>query len=173
MANYLYNGAELPDIDTVWTDKEAYPYAFIQTTTNGGACLRLSSGIPYCDGTYIRGENISYKGYDFFAGETVWAFYKTTANYTGPYFGIEHSLWASADILNEDGTVYLAASEPVPVGNNITIPDKASFMLGYLTGQRLRKMRVIEPVIEATQTEDELYISSARAVQIGEVLEVW
>jgi hypothetical protein len=29
MANKLYNGIELPDIDTVWTDKVTYPYAVI------------------------------------------------------------------------------------------------------------------------------------------------
>lgn len=32
MANFLYNGVELPDIDSVWTDKETYPYAYMEVS---------------------------------------------------------------------------------------------------------------------------------------------
>ena len=42
MANFLYNGVELPDINTVWTDKTAYPYAII---TSFDAALVGYSGV--------------------------------------------------------------------------------------------------------------------------------
>ena len=178
MANYLYNGVVLPDINEVWTDKETYPYACITIDTSNGYDLYIlscsavdmfitSGGVVANNGSgkfilyvLIADEDAAREN-DAVANEWCLA----GENEGNTLFGTPDSLiYSNRDILNTDGTVYLAASEPVPVDNNITIPDKASFMLGYLTGQRLRKMRVIEPVIEATQTEDELYSSTEYAV---------
>ena len=200
MANYLYNGVELPALPEY--DESAYPYAHLGTD-NGSSLgypdASVVSLLLYSVAGVVDADNanLTFTGpfscisYLFTDSQDIvnllvengvsatvgsWVALEQYERAEGDVDGMsldESLVWANYDILLNDGTIYLAASEPVPVGNNITIPDKASFMLGYLTGQRLRKMRVIEPVIEATQTEDELYISSARAVQIGEVLEVW
>ena len=112
---YLYNGVRLPPLPE-W-DKEAYPYAVLQGM-NTSYRFNVSSLPIYTvvnDGhEYVtvspdaEGDNWEFnKGYEawkrsIFGGGVV------------PIVAIP-VFWANYDVQYEDGTLYLAASEPVPV----------------------------------------------------------
>ena len=120
MANYLYNGIELPDINEVWTDKETYKYAYI-SEKNGAYYLTVSKIKKTVDNvegpilvdtlnTALLETTVSYK-----LSNDEWV------QYSGGYRFRSIPVWASVDIQYEgcegveDGTLYLAASDPVPV----------------------------------------------------------
>lgn len=120
MANYFYNGKELPDINTVWADKETYPYAYI-SEKNEFYYLTVSKivfAIDNVEGPYLVdttntatiGNTVSYKLTD-----DAWVQCSSTRFRSLP-------VWASVDVTYkncdgiEDGTIYLPASDPVPVG---------------------------------------------------------
>ncbi len=142
--NYLYNGVELPDINEVWTDKETYPYAVIYYYDAGMvdsslagqkmSMLLLISVQGYYTGGYAVDGSHKSKSFgvadsqevaDVFGDITgvsipvgVWGFAteeETTDDLT--YDEGASFLWSNHDILNTDGTTYLAASEPIPVGS--------------------------------------------------------
>lgn len=116
-----YDGAVLPNIDEVWTDKETHPYAFIVFA--GGLAqsyqLWLTPEITYgesgsgdwCFG-YVDGA-MYYSEYD---GE-----WKNPINSaTGGLYGtIDSVIWSNADILNKDGSVGHAKSEPISITKDI------------------------------------------------------
>ena len=125
---YLYNGVQLPDINAVWTDemKALYPYAYMYEMAGFGAyMIAFASFEMYKDGKQIFTKT---------AGEVIHATY-LPGMYDDWYSdGIAQEVkenelafdeeedqfftaisWTSHDILNTDGSVYLAASEPVPV----------------------------------------------------------
>lgn len=134
---FLYNGVRLPDIDSVWTDKETYPYAMIWR-------YRFPDGsqYPYADDkTRVYFSNLPFgtrKGYTadgrvmynpheeailhlvsrFPYGEVDWAV-GTEVNRLGAgsyYQDDVIFIWSNYDIIDENnGTLYLAASEPIPV----------------------------------------------------------
>lgn len=112
---YLYNGVRLPGLPP----RDAkYRYGYI---SNGFA------GIGRC---YVYAETITYgvneNGYYSVivpAGAGVTGLY-TNGQWETPTVIAEDKsitvpngswLWANFDVLNEDGTVYLAASDPIPV----------------------------------------------------------
>ena len=128
---YLYNGVRLPKLPE-W-DKMAYPYAFIREhesnimgshfrdatlyvlpkveyleADNGNWCVSLKNGYR---ASYIL---VSLTGeateYDYDGKE--WSVFED-----GTGFGavITDFDWANFDVLNEDGSTYLATSDPVPV----------------------------------------------------------
>ena len=51
MGRMLYNGAVLPDIEALWTNKESYPYAFISCRydVDGAYWLYIVTDAPYTD----------------------------------------------------------------------------------------------------------------------------
>ena len=134
-AYYLYNGVKLP-APPDW-DEKAYPYAYILNLS--GSQLFLVLSIPFEYGTitasydgvtttitgmysyapaYTTGKAFGYMlredswvtvGADTWGGEEIgiyYGFWDTTAE----------AVWANTNINNVDsGTVYLAASNPVPV----------------------------------------------------------
>ena len=82
------------------------------------------------DGEYVRySVHLSH-------GETEWA-YKETANCESGDIILAYTdvQWTNTDIYNEDGTLYLAASIPVPVNP----PNPTAMMMGYMVGQAIRK----------------------------------
>lgn len=140
---YLYNGVQLPDINTVWTDKETYPYAILVGLP--GTMLGMGEDVviySICmvgaqptivhrtfgyvatvpSGTKIEGRSTtnSEDASNAISPELlpVWKWGVSEYREAGEnesLGGAEYMLWSSHDILNEDGTTYLAASEPVPV----------------------------------------------------------
>lgn len=126
MANYLYNGVELPDINTVWTDKTTYPYAIIYRGNSGKYALRVSDAPFYYE---VRDYGTTAPAFAGSAGaqlmdsvsvdpieDGVWG-------ELGPVYEAEVGLlystpfmWANHDVVYKDSTeVYQAASDPVPV----------------------------------------------------------
>ena len=113
---YLYgpDKVRLPKLPE-W-DKETYPYAFIYLDGYTGYYwlwafterpyrLNHTGFLAYPDGAVaIR--------WVLYTNETEWG-HKVENAQSGLFSA--SSLWANFDILNEDGTVYLAGSAPVPV----------------------------------------------------------
>ena len=128
---YLYNGVQLPDINKVWTDKETYPYAYMElviSSTQTGTVLVLTSN-PMFVGTDSNGNfssmlTASTKVFSYSTLVEDGASWDIMNNYTNdeedPFSNLDNdiisALWANYDVMNrDDGSVYLAASDPVPV----------------------------------------------------------
>ena len=122
MANYLYNGIELPDINEVWTDelKAQYPYAIINRSEDYledyGSTMLISI---FTEPPYATTSTINLKpayGIDYYLdGEGSWQFYEA---FEGITIRLPQSayVWSSYDITNKDGdTVIFPYSEPIPV----------------------------------------------------------
>ena len=128
---YLYNGVRLTDINTVYTDelKVKKPYAVIVDNSDGTYfmyCFTAPLTAVEIDGTiklFVLPPE-TYPTYSYSCRhykDGVWekpiAFSDMTNNNNK---GKDDSFWRGAfwanyDILNEDGSVYLSASEPIPV----------------------------------------------------------
>lgn len=112
MANHLYNGIELPDIYSVYTPEiqQTHPFAYIITLSGQYYLMahytEVNSG---ADGTMpLFGDGVK-----FIAENGAWV-ESSKIN----LFSVV--IWANADVYTEDGSVYLAASDPVPV---LTLTD--------------------------------------------------
>lgn len=136
----LYNGVKLPNIDAVW-DKETYPsactlgadgaYNLIITQY---AIVKKPTMLGFAEGT---SKSCSYK---YFTTEDAMAKFCEAAGITledAYAYGLkvgewvvcecmsdervaDDVFWTSHDILNEDGSTYLAASDPIPLdGMNV------------------------------------------------------
>lgn len=115
---YLYNGVRLPDIYKVYTPEiqKTHPYVFIYLDGYTGYYwlwaftkpiyrVNITGLLAYPDGAVaIR--------WVLYTDETEWG-HKIENAQSGLFTA--SSLWANFDVLNEDGTVYLAASDPIPV----------------------------------------------------------
>lgn len=146
MGNYLYNGIELPKLPE-W-DKSEWPYSLIFGQEHKGEIYytlvlmkkRPEYGAIYTGESTIhtvlaKGEtfytydylaNIKFSDAWYLIGEQTY----TNEEYDYYYLSFIDVIWTDTDILQSDGTVYLAASEPVPV---ITY-DKRSFLSGMAMG---------------------------------------
>jgi hypothetical protein len=116
MTNYLYNGIELPDINEVWTkiNKEHWRYASIFMSSSTRASLYFTQG-P-CRISSGNSERVDIPGgyhYSYWNGGT----WSDPTSYDEPFTSdnAKDAVWANFDILNTDGSIYLAASDPVPV----------------------------------------------------------
>lgn len=134
MANWLYNGIELPRLPE-W-DKTAYPYAFIFYSNLDMTYFLITFDkrpIAYyvhndyydTDFLYIGSpDNCSYQWWgssrDNWAERTepLWV------RKNSPGYGMtssEKELWANTDILFVDGTLYLATSNPIRLDSKLSI----------------------------------------------------
>lgn len=116
---YLYNGVRLPKLPE-W-DREKHPFAYVtfsKTLEDLGFDayhLHVSDTIEY--GVNESG-NRGIKGWSIASvnrhTDTNWNVMDISdASPSYPYY--QNSMWANFDVLNEDGSLYLAASEPIPV----------------------------------------------------------
>ena len=126
---YLYNGVQHPDIDSVWVDKVTYPHAVItaifrdntvyylwliskQTSIygeSGNEVWGVQEGDASCT-VYRSKAQGAWEAANLFTDGA-----NTRDDFGGYYISGITPIWTSHDILNADGTLYLAASEPVPV----------------------------------------------------------
>jgi hypothetical protein len=126
MLNYLYNGIKLPALPSV--DKSTFPYATIipiyelsgfQYVFSGKYGLRsTASPIFYRNSAgYINVNDINADlrviYYEFDGTEWVG---DGSVKELSTAFSANDVTWSNYDILNADGSVYLPASDPVPVG---------------------------------------------------------
>lgn len=146
MGNYLYNGIKLPDINTVWTDKETYPYAYITASTSPRRLILTATNkkVMRTNGTCMVTATSSYDNYTVYEltdGEWV----------SGTYSGSFIAVWCSEDlyyssVLSDDtdsdlaGTLYLAASDPIPV-TAAPAPDPFWMTMGWMVGRMIAGMR--------------------------------
>lgn len=114
---YLYGEEKvrlpgLPEWDTV-----TYPYAFIMPYSDypEGYWLQVASSGVYFNGSSCRFYNktVYYQNYQILDG--VWS-YKNEGSisaYNGALYTVP--IWANHDVTFNNGTVYLATSDPIPV----------------------------------------------------------
>lgn len=136
MANYLYNGMELPALP-----KTNHPIAVMNTALYGmlkKATLYLFSELEYTsiESSGDRGLLLTESNHVRFsatATDTEW----TAIDASAGSLNIKNIGWTSHDILNSDGTLYLAASEPVPI---VPTPPSAqtAFCIGKAFGRLIR-----------------------------------
>ena len=107
---YLYNGVELPDINSVWTDKVSYPYACIMKS----GTLFLTSKPLYCaDAGYVWVRyTCDYLSYQVSSG--IWQ-YSAGGTLYSQLMQSSFFSWSSYDVLYESGLTHLASTSPVPV----------------------------------------------------------
>lgn len=104
---HLYNGTQLPALPE-W-DKETYPYALIVWNKNNSEYMLLlqdSKETVDADGEYM----LFYESGIFYrANNGAWEIASADS------YDAVKPIWANYDILDSNGSVYLAASDPIPV----------------------------------------------------------
>lgn len=124
---YLYNGVRLPALPE--SDKETYKYAVITIYISTGVLFKSTASL-YVFKSYTYGRT-SDGDYAIHGADTLfWAcdIDKTTMTATGEWvqnhpdtsevwIGVsnQNTKWANFNLRNEDGSIALAASEPIPV----------------------------------------------------------
>lgn len=145
--NYLYNGIEAPELP-----KSTLPYAYIETGIFGIAkptlrftdekilATKIDETKTYC---WIK-AGTQYERYTIVDGK--WEYsssgtHEESANEEADGYVVLAVIpkWADYDIFYKDGTLYLAASDPVPVGSAPDIEPR-SFMAVLRMGQIVRAM---------------------------------
>lgn len=155
MTNYLYNGIELPALPE-W-DKTTYPYAYISQRVSDGAYVLVCTNSKV---QYVAISKMAYSNCDFaqyVAADDSFALEKTAVS-TNVYIQRQNNetlIWANVDVMQlSDNTVYLAASDPIPVSNP---PAPAPFwmLMGWLIGRAIAKnMRAPGGVIPEKPDEE-------------------
>lgn len=118
---YLYNRVRLPDISSVWTGKVDggnAPYGLICVDDIGYYVLATTAPLICVD------SQVCYRDLIFFfrwglidTGSTpaIWSQIETSGFSYDLSIPMDNCVWASYDILYEDDSVYLPASDPIPV----------------------------------------------------------
>lgn len=136
MADFLYNGMRLPGLPD--TDLP-FKYIFVlESTSSYTARLVLMNEIRVSNNStaIIVPANSQYYRITWGKEETAPASWGDVSNYSGVSDTLfKYILWTNFDLYNADGTVYLAASEPVPV------TDHNARIMGWIVGKRLAAQR--------------------------------
>lgn len=111
---YLYNGVVLPKLPE-W-DRETYPYAMIRCSQTDSAkyMLEVSASAIAFDALPAEGVRIDPPSAQYATRDDGWELssMRETAEY---FFNNDTIRWTNHDFFYADGTLYLAASDPVPV----------------------------------------------------------
>lgn len=130
-------------------DEQKYPFLILRWLSPSSPNILYAdalNGRPHCDrlddGTYILcfGDasekihtNTLMSGESGINGLTRWSTYNFSSNQK--VCDVDDDIfYTNFDIYNEDGTLYLAASDPIPVGSAPEVEPK-SFMAGSWMGQ--------------------------------------
>lgn len=117
---YLYNGVRLPKLPVV----KGLEFAFLDNEGGGWYGLYLSPKLPivkqlptdYGDNTGDWLCNITGgQRWRHDPNIKAWVLKENLETDEKPIWSFGQGFWASHDIYNEDGTLYLAASDPIPV----------------------------------------------------------
>jgi hypothetical protein len=117
---YLFNDVPLPPLPK-W-DKVKYPYAFIFVNAFQGISFEVVSALPF-----VRSETgymyiPDHARVVFSCFDSQWE--KTTEDDNRSGYDHLVPFWTNFDLLNENDTLYLAASDPIPVNPpDIIDPD--------------------------------------------------
>lgn len=146
MANFLFNGVPLPALPE-W-DKTTYFYAYMYHGSGGDFfAIAKRRSEPWVDGEGV--DVVAF--YDLMlykVSGSAWVFLSNRDS-------MMHSLkttdifWVNTDLYHTDGTLYLAASDPIPVGTAPQL-DPLSLWLGWKAGNWVARQRGKEVVEEET-----------------------
>ena len=146
MANYLYNGVELPELPK-W-DKTTYPYAVItcwERSNEPNFYRFYALPVAHAVDTYgiiAPTEQINLIKCNAAGGDAEWGAledgYISTVGSTMPI------IWANYDVFYENGSLYLFKSDPIPVTNYAI--DSTSLFLGYLMGRQIAGQRMAQKI---------------------------
>ena len=144
---FLYNGVKLPALPE-W-DKTVYPYAFIYIVTLDGTTgvytlVASSSSVMGYDGNGIICPAATV-GQRYTVSEDSWAAAADSDDFYIKRDNLIYTVWANFDVLNSDGSVYVAASEPVPVAGKFPLREWVGWRVIGLCSRPL-PMRAREPV---------------------------
>lgn len=117
-ATRLYNGQELVNIDTVWTDKQKYPYAFIYGTPGSTSSFYLT--LCNTDSFYYDSANdyivsnvdFSCVRYKIKTTDSAWSTATGSGNKTAGQ-GMSAPFWSSFSIPYPDGSIWMSGSSPI------------------------------------------------------------
>lgn len=111
-----YNGVILPNIDSVWTDKLTYPYAVILLYESSGYQVIFSThaGEMNNNGRYSFPYTVSANRYKVV--DNTWTLASAYDSTIGGWTSANNPIWTSYNLLCENGSVYLAASNPIVSG---------------------------------------------------------
>lgn len=103
---WLYNGVRLPKLPE-W-DKETYPYAVLVEHNSATPYWLAVSTTAFVNNLGLCQVKGDCRVFPF--KNDVWGEIETFSGLSIPL-----PFWTNTDFLNRDGTLYLAASEPIPV----------------------------------------------------------
>ena len=121
MANWLYNGVELPALYLWSGEEDRYPYATIWKVQDTDTYRFALTSLPLIYDASVNGLRCDqavkyYQGYRNESFALGWSWSSDgTMQPDGYLSDVESVLWSSADVLTPAGTVYLAGSQPVSV----------------------------------------------------------
>lgn len=114
----LYNGVKLPNIESVWTDKETRPCALITFESNTYWLMIAKTMTGTYDGIYKRAE-VSYTTYIQYVLPTDNPTYWKKTGSGDSASGIMSSMnpiWANTTIINaQSGATFISATDPIPL----------------------------------------------------------
>ena len=176
---YLYNGVKLPALPE--NDYSADPYVFIiRSCEDNHYEVRFVEAITRTDETRIGHQRHRYI-YDYYPGTSSdWELTADGIGYATVYFvEVENRsrydlIWSNWDIYHsETGEVYMAASDPVPVGAVTVKLDPKSLLAGWLMGRAIAgqktKRTPVSSIIYPTISGDEYvyYLEDIRVVDVN------
>ena len=149
MANYLYNGVELPDVYSAdLHGLDAHHYLIYK---NGGSYFLVCcvNPIAYRTGYGVVGSPFTgsvFNRYRFYPGAVNqnWSLYGTSAALNLDDSQIGEYIWTSHDILYENSTdIFLPRTDPILVPDTETVEplDPTALLMGYRVGCALRAQR--------------------------------
>ena len=155
--NYLYNGVELPPISELpgW-NRDTHPYVHMThyglDNILGEVMVFLTSKpmVYYPDDKYSKLKANDRGSFEWVSiiGNPMLSDGSHDVNRWTPWKhgtadaddgNSSTAFWSNHDILNEDGSVYLAASDPIPLST--FTPDLISMTMGWLVGRRIAGQR--------------------------------
>ena len=124
---YLYNGVQLPKLPQ-W-DKTQYPYAYIYqkgtfSIYGDNYVLALTSLPLVRSGLNVKNEDTAMLKYTYIIDQSEdveWVDNGASIGSANLAQSIANPIWANYDIMRDDDSVYLAASEPVPVYEEVAL----------------------------------------------------
>jgi len=124
---YLYNGVELPNIETFW-DSSVYPYIILYTDS-GYTSAYVSTSEFYYDyngsgynKNYLKSVSSGrFMRYSHSPSASVWTLDQESTsfskNYTFCFFQPSASLWSNVSIFSDDDALVFPVNAPVPAGD--------------------------------------------------------
>lgn len=132
---FLYNGIHLPDIDTVWVNKDTYEHASIgkyisvDSVSNNGNWNGIVSEyilVLHSGRVYYRGDNLiefprynewSIKFYSLSEDSNTWVLEHSSSNngYSSIWWSLSSAVWTSHNITNPDNSLIFEGSDPTSI----------------------------------------------------------